>query len=174
MKIQVFLFFAISILLLLGFIINNSEFWFFSIIILLPIVFVFDKVSNIKEDSNIFFDKSLLFDVDKICIENKTLIVDENIKLTFAINDWDNKENFAGRQISYFNGIDNYCKILYDQEEIFLQFYIDSEIQFNDILSLFESWYNKGIDLTEKDNNGETLLLNKEANYLEIARLRKR
>ena len=172
-KIQALLLSAICLVFLTAVIINNSDYWLFSTLILLPTIYFFDKISITKEDSTIFFDKRLVFDVDKVCIGDNTFSVDTKTKLIFHLNDWDNKPNYAGRRISYFNGIDNYCQIFYDKEEISFQFYIDSEIQFDNLISMFKIWYNNGIDLTEKNGSGDTLLLNQVTNYLEISKVKR-
>ena len=169
-----FLLLIIICLITLIIIFNVKGYWFIPVVIGLFSAYLFDKISNQKETASPFFQSTIEFNNDTITIDKTAYQLNSVQNLVFELNDWDDKPCYASRRITYLSGIDNYFQFNFNGEKLYYQFYIDSELQFEEILLLFKHWYNKGFELIEKSSNGETLLFNKEATYLEIAELKKR
>ena len=166
----VWFFIALAGILLYILVSNKNSFWVVLVFILLALLYVESKLSNAKEEPYIFFTGKITFDVASITIDQTTYQLNSLQKLVFQINNWDNQPCYAGKRITYYNGINNFFQFVYNNTPYTIQFYIDSEIQFDELLQLFSIWYANGVDLTEKNSNGDFLLLHKAVCYLELAK----
>jgi len=157
----------------IAFIFKGTIYWTLALLTLFVCGFWNQYLITSREDPTQFIDKTLIIDTDEIVLGDTTYEIDKAEHLKILINEFDGQISATGRGARMIlNGTDNELSFSYLGKNIYVPFYINSEIQKEQFKTLFDSWYRQKIKFYEGSIGGRTYLM-QTLNYQQIQDFKK-
>lgn len=171
-RFKILSFLIILLVFVSAFIFNNEVYWIFTGITMATLGLWHEHLTYSREDPTPFFTEQLIFDIDKIIVDDKIFELRYLQNLKIFIKSFDG-QTIQGRGKWILNGANNQLSFTSNKITFSTSFYIMSEVQKDQFKVLFDFWYQDKIPFYEGDNVGKTYLLD-QLKYQEIQEFKKR